>query len=103
MPDAVLGGNDQMGIAALLWLQGKGLSVPEEIKVTGFNGFEFARFAVPKLTTVRSAAYAIGDLAATAVLERLQGGGVPGVGGGSAGDVRGRRLDVTSRTTNGRS
>ena len=74
MPDAVLGGNDQIGIAALLWLQAQGAAVPDQVKVTGFNGFEFARFAVPRLTTVRSSAYEIGSLAAAAVLARLETG-----------------------------
>lgn len=74
LPDAVLGGNDQMGIAALLWLQGRGLEVPRDVLVTGFNGFEFRRYARPTLTSVRSPALALGERAGALLLERVSTG-----------------------------
>ena len=40
-PDAVLAGNDQMGIAAVKCLAARGISVPGDVRVTGFNAFEF--------------------------------------------------------------
>ena len=73
-PDVLIGGNDQMGIAGMRWLQKRGLRVPEDVRVTGFNGLEFWRYASPELTTVFSPAYAIGETAGEAILDRLSTG-----------------------------
>jgi DNA-binding LacI/PurR family transcriptional regulator len=51
--------------------------VPDDVRVTGFNGLEFWRYASPPLTTVFSPAYAIGETAAEAMLERLSTGAFP--------------------------
>lgn len=74
LPDAILAGNDQLALVAQSWLADHGWSIPDDVKVTGFNAFDFARFARPKLTTIRSPALALGELAATALLERLETG-----------------------------
>lgn len=73
-PDAILGGNDHLALIAQSWLANQGRKVPDEVKVTGFNAFDFTRYARPRLTTIRSPAYALGELAATALLERLEKG-----------------------------
>jgi DNA-binding LacI/PurR family transcriptional regulator len=77
LPDAVLGGNDQIAIAALLWLQGRGLDVPRDILVAGFNGLEFRRYARPALTSVRSPALAMGERAGAMLIERIETGRFP--------------------------
>jgi LacI family transcriptional regulator len=77
MPDAVLGGNDQMAIAALLWLQADGHTVPADVLVTGFNGFEFRRYARPALTSIRSPALALGERAGALLIERVETGHFP--------------------------
>ncbi|MCB1486692.1 MAG: LacI family DNA-binding transcriptional regulator [Bauldia sp.] len=74
LPDAVLGGNDQMGIAAMVHLTGIGCRVPDEIKVTGFNAFDFRRYSTPTLTSVSSPAYDLGEAAAVGLLHRLTTG-----------------------------
>lgn len=72
VPDVVVGGNDQMAIAAIKLLVGRGLRVPQDVRVSGFNGLDFWRYASPELTTVFSPAYAIGEAAAAAMLDRLR-------------------------------
>jgi LacI family transcriptional regulator len=74
IPDAVMGGNDQMGIAALLWLQARGHAVPGDVKVTGFNGFAFRRYASPMLTSIHSPALVLGERAGALLLERVATG-----------------------------
>jgi LacI family transcriptional regulator len=74
LPDAVLAGNDQIGIAVLKWLAERDIAVPDRVRVTGFNAFDFWRFATPTLTTVRSPAYALGETAASNLVERLKVG-----------------------------
>jgi len=73
-PDAIIGGNDQMAIAALQLLKQRGLRVPADIRVTGFNGFQFWRYSDPVLTTVSSPAYAMGERAGIELLHRLRDG-----------------------------
>ena len=74
LPDAVLGGNDQMGIAAMRLLADQGHRVPEDVMVVGFNAFEFRLFTDPALTSVASSAYDIGARAGDAMLHRLTNG-----------------------------
>jgi DNA-binding LacI/PurR family transcriptional regulator len=73
MPHAILAANDQMGIAALKWLQSRGARVPEDVLLTGFNAFEFRQYSDPAITSVRSAAYGLGDVAGRALMQRLTG------------------------------
>lgn len=74
MPDAVFGGNDPIATAALFLLLDRGIAVPDRVRVVGFNGFEAHRHARPRLTTVASAAYALGETAGRAMLHRLAAG-----------------------------
>ena len=74
VPDAVLAGNDQIAIAAQCWLLDQGIRIPEDIKVTGFNAFDFARYARPTLTTMKSPAYEMGELGGREILARMEKG-----------------------------
>ncbi|OJY36492.1 MAG: hypothetical protein BGP06_20955 [Rhizobiales bacterium 65-9] len=76
-PDALIGGNDQMAIAGMRLLSDRGLRIPQDVRVTGFNGLEFWRYATPELSTVFSPAYALGETAADAMLARLAEGAFP--------------------------
>jgi LacI family transcriptional regulator len=74
VPNAVMAANDQMGISAMKLLQQRGLRIPTDVRITGFNAFEFCEYANPILTTIRSAAYQMGSMGADIMLERLQVG-----------------------------
>ena len=73
LPDAIVGGNDRIGIAAMSLLLERGVEIPGKVMVTGFNGFEFCKYAQPTLTTVVSPAYSIGERAGELMLARLKG------------------------------
>jgi LacI family transcriptional regulator len=73
-PDAVACANDQMGIAAMQALESRGLKIPGDVMVTGFNGFEYRRYASPLLTSIKSSAREIGIAAAEALIERIESG-----------------------------
>jgi len=77
VPDVVIGGNDRMAIAAMKLLQARGCSVPADVRITGFNGFDFWRHASPELTTVFSPAFQLGEEGARALLKRLETGNFP--------------------------
>jgi len=56
------------------WLQARGHAVPGDVKVTGFNGLAFRRYASPTLTSIHSPALALGERAGEMLLERVATG-----------------------------
>ena len=42
LPGAIVGANDRLAIAAMSLLESRGIAVPGDVRVTGFNGFEVA-------------------------------------------------------------
>jgi DNA-binding LacI/PurR family transcriptional regulator len=72
-PTAIMCGNDLLALGALQAARARGLHVPGELAVTGFDDFEFARFADPALTTVRVPGYELGRLGAELLVARLRG------------------------------
>lgn len=51
LPKAFICANDAMAVTVCNFLQKKGIRVPEEIIVTGFDGIEEAKFCLPPVTT----------------------------------------------------
>ena len=51
MPRAIFCANDYMALAVCEKLSEYGLKVPEDVLVTGFDGTEASRYAVPQITT----------------------------------------------------
>ena len=74
VPDVLVGQNDQIAIAGMHLLASRGLEVPRDVAVTGYNAFPFTGLASPALTTIRSRAYELGVTAAKAILDRLEKG-----------------------------
>ncbi|GAA1276626.1 LacI family transcriptional regulator [Planotetraspora silvatica] len=50
---AVVAGNDQMALGAILALSSSGLDIPGDVSVTGFDDIPEAAYLCPPLTTVR--------------------------------------------------
>lgn len=61
--DAVVAANDLMALGALRALSEGGISVPEEVSITGFDDTEDSRFSIPSLTTVRQGTHELGKQA----------------------------------------
>ena len=68
-PTAIVYGNDLMAIAGMAVAQQRGVRVPEELSITGFDDAELASYVNPALTTVRTDAYGWGRQAATVLLD----------------------------------
>jgi len=51
-PSAIICVNDLMAVGALLELRERGLQVPRDVSVVGFDDIELAKFCYPPLTTV---------------------------------------------------
>jgi DNA-binding LacI/PurR family transcriptional regulator len=68
-PTAILGMSDRAALLAMGWLASKGLRVPEDVSVVGFDGVPEAEFAVPGLTTVQQPFDAIAEMAVSSILD----------------------------------
>jgi LacI family transcriptional regulator len=66
---AIVALNDSMAIGALSVLRDRGLSVPSDVSVVGFDDMPIARDVTPRLTTVRLPLVDIGARAITLALE----------------------------------
>jgi LacI family transcriptional regulator len=71
LPDGILACHDQMGISVLKFLKERSIAVPDEVRVTGFNGFELWKYSDPLLTTVRAPADELGRTAGEQLIARL--------------------------------
>jgi LacI family repressor for deo operon, udp, cdd, tsx, nupC, and nupG len=65
--------SDQMAIGVMRTLLSAGLKVPGDISVAGFDDIEFAAVAEPSLTTIRQPRRELGQAAASALIDLLQG------------------------------
>lgn len=75
-PTAVFCGNDVLAVGAIGKAKSMGLSVPEDVSVTGFDDIEVAEVVSPALTTVHVPHREMGTQAAHAIANMLQEGGI---------------------------
>lgn len=72
-PTAIVVSNDLLAVTVISSLRRMGLSVPEDVSVTGFDGIDLARHISPKLTTIIQPSRTMGVLAASLVLDIAAG------------------------------
>jgi DNA-binding LacI/PurR family transcriptional regulator len=75
-PTAVLYANDSMALCGMGAIQGRGLRVPEDVSVVGYDDLPMSRWLHPGLTTVDQHVAAVGHAAARTLLRRV-GADVP--------------------------
>lgn len=80
VPTAVLVYNDLMALGALHAIRSRGLRVPEDISIIGFDDITMAAHANPPLTTINQPKYRMGRLAVQLLLRMGQGEQKPGEG-----------------------
>ena len=78
-PTAIVYANDLMAIAGTSAAQARGLHVPYDLSVTGFDDTAISGYLRPPLTTVRTDAVAWGSAAAQCLLQLVDGGTCPDV------------------------
>jgi len=71
-PDGIFSSNDNSAVAAIVELQKAGLNIPKDIAVVGFNNEPICQVIKPNLTTVDYPAREIGEIAATALINKLK-------------------------------
>jgi LacI family transcriptional regulator len=72
-PDAVFAASDQIAIGAMAAIHEKGLHIPGDIALVGFDDIEAARYTYPPLTTVHQDMLGQGQLAVRVLLDRING------------------------------
>lgn len=76
-PEAVFCCDDLLALGVLFECQRRGIKVPDEMSIIGFNNLEFAACAYPALATVVTPRYEMGRLAAEIVRRIIESGQRP--------------------------
>ena len=71
--DAVFAASDLIAIGALRALAGRGLKVPDDVALAGFDDIPVAGFINPSLTTIRQDTRQAGDALVESVLKMIHG------------------------------
>ncbi|WP_420597447.1 LacI family DNA-binding transcriptional regulator [Deinococcus sp.] len=71
--DAVFVTNDDLAVGAVAAALRRGLRVPQDIAILGFNDQEIAAHVTPPVSSVRTPRFEIGQIAARMLLSRLAG------------------------------
>jgi DNA-binding LacI/PurR family transcriptional regulator len=95
-PDAVFCFTDELALGAMWTLADRGLRVPEDVAVVGFDDIEDGRWSVPTLTTISPDKEQLARLALDCLADRIAD---PGAAGRDL--LAGHRLLVRQSTTNG--
>ncbi|WP_375286740.1 LacI family DNA-binding transcriptional regulator [Sphingomonas sp.] len=72
-PTAILAQNDEMAVGALIAARERGLGVPDQLSIAGFDDSDIARIALPALTTVRQPVFEMAVEATDMVIAQLEG------------------------------
>lgn len=70
-PDLLLCMSDRIALTALTLAEQRGIRVPEELRITGFDGIAEGQYRAPRLTTVRQDSVGKGRVAAQMILGHL--------------------------------
>jgi DNA-binding LacI/PurR family transcriptional regulator len=70
---AVICGSDLMALGAIRAIRGRGLRVPQDVSVVGYDDSMLVAFTDPPLTTVRQSVQAMGTAAVRALLDEISG------------------------------
>src|SRR5215471_12158440 len=74
IPTAIVCVNDIMAVGALRELRERGIRVPQDVSVTGFDNVKLSEFCYPALTTVHIPRDRIGKLVCESLLVKSDGG-----------------------------
>ena len=70
-PEAIVGANDEIAMGVLAAARARGLRVPTDLAVTGWDDIPAARHLAPPLTTVRQPMFDLGRRAAELLRDRI--------------------------------
>jgi LacI family transcriptional regulator len=71
IPSGIVCYNDFLAVGVYNYLQEKGLRIPQDVSVTGFDNISIAKYLSPPLTTLHQYKFLLGEGAARMMLEVL--------------------------------
>lgn len=72
LPTAVVCGCDTIALGAISAITEKGLSVPQDISIIGYDNIHSSRFYAPPLTTIHQSKTRLGQMALDVLLDRIK-------------------------------
>ena len=72
--DAVFVANDQMALSAIQFIRQKGLCIPENIGIVGFDNLAESAFFSPALTTIQQDQHKVAKLAVAEIIKIIESG-----------------------------
>ncbi|WP_067622250.1 LacI family DNA-binding transcriptional regulator [Alicyclobacillus acidiphilus] len=73
LPEAVFAANDEMAIGLMRAFGEKGIQIPRDVAIVGFDNIRISEYVRPALTTVRQPMYDMGSVAAQMLFAALAG------------------------------
>jgi LacI family transcriptional regulator len=70
---AIFAGNDKMALGAMHYCSHRGIRIPHDVSIIGFDDMQQAAFVNPSLTSVHLPLYEAGALACERLVERIRG------------------------------
>lgn len=70
--DGLVCGNDELALAVMQTLQERGVRIPDDVAITGWDDTVTARYVRPGLTTVSQPVRRLGELAAQQLFNRIE-------------------------------
>lgn len=77
LPTAIFGSNDDMAVGVIHVANERGISVPEQLSVAGFDDTQIAGIVWPTLTTIRQPSYEMAYTATELLIGMVRGQDVP--------------------------
>jgi DNA-binding LacI/PurR family transcriptional regulator len=74
LPTALFAANDKMAIGALQVAKEKGIRVPDDLAIVGFDGIEAVKYTDPPIPTVEQPLEELGKEAAEILVGKIKGG-----------------------------
>jgi LacI family transcriptional regulator len=71
-PDGIFTSNDTSAVAVIIELEKRGIIIPDDIAVIGFNNDPISHVIKPNLTTIEYPGREIGEIAATSLINKLR-------------------------------
>ncbi|CUU05228.1 transcriptional regulator, LacI family [Candidatus Kryptobacter tengchongensis] len=71
-PDAIFAANDAMAIGCIKFLKIKGIKIPDDIAIVGFDDIEACIHIEPRLTTIRVEKEELGIIAVKRIVEMIE-------------------------------
>ncbi|ACB86245.1 LacI family DNA-binding transcriptional regulator [Natranaerobius thermophilus] len=69
---AVVAANDLMAVGAMRTIKNRGLKIPEDISIIGFDNIQTSRLVDPPLTTVAQPSYQMGQMATDILIDMIE-------------------------------